>query len=670
MQTQIRWAIAEVAAAEGATAEAPLHEAQLMAALLRHNLVGTVAALCRTAYTDAQDAARAALAASRLSSRPKLLVTVRGGTAFIAAGSAENSPLLLPGSGAVLLGGYGGSAGSSRANRGTLTVHAHYRKQRFVSRAVECTENPVFAETFPFNLPKEVKAAQDLADPIHLLLCRHEHHRNKTVLLASHTLRWQPLLFGPQGSGAGDGDGDGDTSGGGGGGGGGGGVRAVATVSMNGIGAAASSLPAGSLSLVLQHQPAARGAVQWDPLGVHARLEAAHALAMQRDNLFLAYARRWWHDYLGIRKSHSARQVTLFMADEAGRSRAACRTVQPLPAGRWLDTPQQAARFVSLLEQTTAGAAAGIGSGGSQQQVWGSLHATLCKKAGSVEDHAALLCSLLLGFGADAYVCIGHAVVAPSLENPKGLKLHAWVATIGTAGRATFWESLSGDSWPHTKWDPAFSATSGKMHNYRTLGCVFNHATFYANIQSSDRLTECEMNLRDPGAWKAVGSDVIASIPYAQGKTAPPLAPARPEAAAAMGARLERELRQLACEHRADIGLGLRWDEGLARLLAPFLAAYELEKCAGTPPQHDDFQHNVQRATPKGHTFKAFPIQFTQGCTARGIMKACIKDPLCAEILEARGDRVLHGMRVRVFAYPEGTCAVWLMLCASFRSIL
>jgi len=334
-----------------------------------------------------------------------------------------------------------------------------------------------------------------------------------------------------------------------------------------------------------------------------------------------------------------------------------------------LDTPQQAARFVSLLEQTSP-SAAGIGSDGLQQELWCTLHTTLCKKAGSAHDHATLLCSLLLGFGAEAYVCVGTAVVTASLECPTGLISHAWVATIGAEGRATFWESLTGDSWPHTKWDPSFSATTGKMHNYRTIGCAFNHTSFYANIQSSDKLAECSMDLRDQFAWKAIGSDVIASIPTTQGRIAPPLAPARPEAAAAMGARLEGELRQLACEHRADLGMGLSWDEGLARLLAPFLAAYELEKSAGTPAQHDDFQHNIRRAIPKGHTFKAFPIQFTQGCTARGIMKACARDPLCAEILEARGDRVLHGIRVKVFAYPEGACAVWLMLGVSFRSIL
>lgn len=53
---------------------------------------------------------------------------------------------------------------------------------------------------------------------------------------------------------------------------------------------------------------------------------------------------------------------------------------------------------------------------------------------GDCEDHATLLCSLLLGFGLDAYVCVG--------TNAKGAP-HAWVLTRGCDGTVTFWESLT-----------------------------------------------------------------------------------------------------------------------------------------------------------------------------------------------------------------------------------
>ena len=51
------------------------------------------------------------------------------------------------------------------------------------------------------------------------------------------------------------------------------------------------------------------------------------------------------------------------------------------------------------------------------------------------EDHALLLCSLLLGFGLDAYVCVG--------TKGRG-SVHSWVMTISTEGLVTFWESLTG----------------------------------------------------------------------------------------------------------------------------------------------------------------------------------------------------------------------------------
>ena len=50
------------------------------------------------------------------------------------------------------------------------------------------------------------------------------------------------------------------------------------------------------------------------------------------------------------------------------------------------------------------------------------------------EDHAVLLCSLLLGFGLNAYVCVG--------TKAKGAA-HTWVMTVSPDGEVAFWESLT-----------------------------------------------------------------------------------------------------------------------------------------------------------------------------------------------------------------------------------
>ena len=47
------------------------------------------------------------------------------------------------------------------------------------------------------------------------------------------------------------------------------------------------------------------------------------------------------------------------------------------------------------------------GSGAGRMEVWNHFHTFLSLGRGDCEDHAILLCSLLLGFGLDAYVCVG-----------------------------------------------------------------------------------------------------------------------------------------------------------------------------------------------------------------------------------------------------------------------
>ena len=116
-------------------------------------------------------------------------------------------------------------------------------------------------------------------------------------------------------------------------------------------------------------------------------------------------------------------------------------------------------RFVSLFpcERTNI-----VGNGGCHGDVWTTPHTLLAQKKGvslyllvknseyskcacndvhplspvqSCEDHCVLLCSLLLGFGLDAYICVGSKV--------KGVG-HTWVMTLSYDGSVTFWESITG----------------------------------------------------------------------------------------------------------------------------------------------------------------------------------------------------------------------------------
>ena len=124
-----------------------------------------------------------------------------------------------------------------------------------------------------------------------------------------------------------------------------------------------------------------------------------------------------------------------------------------------------------------------------------------------IEEHAVLLCSLLLGFGLNAYVVVG--------TKSKG-QAHMWVMTLGAdpegRGVVTFWEGITGQRYVQPNFDP--NAQAGKplplpTHPYRTVGCVFNHTHFYANAQPSDAVSTCRFDLTNESHWKAMSSEAI-----------------------------------------------------------------------------------------------------------------------------------------------------------------
>src|SRR5579875_1496635 len=52
---------------------------------------------------------------------------------------------------------------------------------------------------------------------------------------------------------------------------------------------------------------------------------------------------------------------------------------------------------------------------------------------------------------------------------------------------------------------------------YRTIGCVFNHKHFYANIQADDRCVNTNWNFEDEYMWKAMAHSYISLLSPSQG---------------------------------------------------------------------------------------------------------------------------------------------------------
>ncbi|KAL6054152.1 hypothetical protein STEG23_020658, partial [Scotinomys teguina] len=551
----------------------------------------------------------------------------------------------------------------------TFTLCLHYRNQRFRSKPVPCACEPDFHDGFLLEVHREslgdgTRMADSttmlsISDPIHMVLIKTDIF-GETTLVASYFLEWRSVLGSENG------------------------VTSL-TVELMGVvqhfpitvvvlgrklwvilllTVAGMSSLYGTVGLphariIGMYRRASFISVVIDecvdvPLGPYSgQLALERQKTAEKERLFLVYAKQWWREYLQIRPSHNSRLVKIFAQDENGINRPVCSYVKPLRAGRLLDTPRQAARFVNVLGYERAPV---IGGGGKQEQ-WCTLLAFLCRNKGDCEDHANLLCSLLLGYGLEAFVCVG--------TKAKGVP-HAWVMTCGTDGTITFWESLTGHRYIHKPTNPdgpQLAEQPKPLYPYRTIGCVFNHQMFLGNCQPSDAVETCIFDLNDESKWKPMSEEAIKSV-CAPGATTslPPFPPLCASTIDASGTsnEIEMQLRLLVSEHRKDLGLTTVWEDQLSYLLSPALASYEFERTTSISAGNEEFQDAIRRAVPDGHTFKGFPIHFVYR-NARRAFATCLRSPFCEEIICCRGDQVRLAVRVRVFTYPESACAVWIM---------
>ncbi|CAJ1061468.1 centrosomal protein of 76 kDa [Xyrichtys novacula] len=406
----------------------------------------------------------------------------------------------------------------------TFTLYLHFRNQRFRSKPVPCACEPDLKEGFFLEIYKEgvgkgstmadSTTMLSMCDPVHFVLIKTDTS-SETTLVSSYFLDWRSVLCSLSG-------------------------KTCIAVELMGVGSEC-KVPAGVLTVSLELYPPLTEALSSDIISTQQSLERQRTA--ERERLFLVYAKQWWREFLEIRPSHQSKLVKIFAQDENGINRPVCSYVRVLRAGRLLESPRQAARFVSLLAHERAP----VVGGGDKQEQWCTLMAFLCRGKGDCEDHATLLCSLLLGFGLDAYVCVG--------TKHKGTP-HTWVLTRGTDGSITFWESLTAHRYLHQAIDPdapPLAPQPKPSSPYRTVGCVFNHHTFLANCQPSDSVVLCVFDFQNQSRWKAMSTEALKSV-CAPGSTTslPPLpslgAPSLDAAAASN--QLELEMRFLVSEQR------------------------------------------------------------------------------------------------------------------------
>jgi centrosomal protein CEP76 len=560
---------------------------------------------------------------------------------------------------------FGGQAADAAAAEELLEfqVHLQFNGQRVSSRrrVAACVE-PSFGETFVFvaceQLPEtagEWTALLDNPMPLHLCLTRHRRRQPalprglgpsmlyaQKELVASCAIDWRMALSR-------------------------GGTGAI-PLELNPSGPDSSLHPPTGILMVDMEAIASPSEVEvpFSAADVERAITRSAASEAKVERDFYIQAKGWWDAFCSGSPHLSARQVKIFAEDERGLNRCSCTFVEPVRAGRALDGPRTAARFVSLIPHERR-----AGVGGKREETWHSPNAMLSRGMGHAEDHAILLCSLLLGFGLDAYVCLGTASAqevgagsATSEPVP-----HAWVCTFsGAHGNqaVTFWESLTGARYPQPgphSVNESKLTRSRKRGHFLTVTCMFSHCSFYANRQADDRLPRVLFDIGDHNLWKKLDPQKISCLPrpYASAVLRPPTIDP-----AIASENVELALQSLIRTERESLGLASTWDDSLSYMLAPALAAYEAERCAGISFGGEDFEDAIRRRVPEGHCFKGFPACYSHPHPA-SIMASLRDSPVASDILRTVGDYARLALRVRVFPYAGDVVAVWVMFACRYH---
>ena len=120
-----------------------------------------------------------------------------------------------------------------------------------------------------------------------------------------------------------------------------------------------------------------------------------------RVNKFYDASKKWWNSYKASHEGFDKRIIKIYGENEFGMFIPVCCFLKPLENMQGIDTPLHAARFVSLIPYRRFSVKLG-----ERKEIWNKFHTLLVARAGDIEDHCLLLCSLFLGFGLDAYIVI------------------------------------------------------------------------------------------------------------------------------------------------------------------------------------------------------------------------------------------------------------------------
>ncbi|TPP40418.1 CEP76 C2 domain family protein [Leishmania donovani] len=370
-------------------------------------------------------------------------------------------------------------------------------------------------------------------------------------------------------------------------------------------------VPAGIVDLQLELVSKKR--IRYKEEDIVSRVEQQRIAVTNADREFLVYSRRWWSEYQA----------------EFG-----------------LDSPQDAARFVSLLRVTAEGTGS-IGALSLEESSWLSPFIFLSQRQGYHCNHAALLCSLLLGFGIDAYCALG------SCHNGEvGVFVVSRSTDARGSAKVTVWNPTSGER-----------SSPSEQDTFATVDCMFNNKSFFANCQASNNIATTSFECYNEELWKPLNVLKLRMVPRY------PSAPLLFETVAAspIERSLEIQLRAAISTYRDSFGVVTTYDDTVSYVLSQALLLYERQQSEGGAQSFALFQESVKGTLGVGKTFKAIPLNVSY-LDAGSVMDVVRAASVGREILDTVVDSAKFGVRAKVFCFPERVFSVWVMIAVNYSA--
>lgn len=507
----------------------------------------------------------------------------------------------------------------STAAKRSLVFAAHFGSQRFRSALRPCTVDPGFDDEFLFEVDATTFGFNDtdlieVSTPFHIAVLREDSQLNVAELLGENVIDWRRVLK----SGC-----------------------VGLTVELCGKNA---GVPAGIVDLQLEL--VAKRRIRYKEDDIAARVEQQRVAVTNADREFLVYTRRWWSEYQGLRPTHKERKVKLFASTTTGRMVPVTHFVSPMQAEFGIDSPQDAARFVSLL-RVTSDTLDPVNPLNAETNTWLSPFIFMAQRQGHSCNHAALLCSLLLGFGMDAYCAMG------SCQNGD-LGVFVVSRTVDARGSvtATVWNATTGERSP-----------AQEQVTFSTIDCLFNNKSFYANCQPSTNIASVSFDYNNEEFWKPLNVLKLRMVPrYPSApllfETTDPLA---------MERALELKVRAAVAAYRDAFGVTTAFDNTVSYVLSQALVLYERQQSEGRPENFAFFQDSVKGTLGAGKTFKAIPINVSY-LDESSVMDVVRATSVGKEILDTVAENAKFAVRVKVFCFPERVFSVWVMAAVYYSA--